>query len=247
MSYFGKNIKKIRGLKRLSQQAFADVFSLKRATLGAYEEGRSEPKIDTIIKVANYFSITIDDILTKEITINELLSFDVGLTTNVNQVVKMGFTEVPFVNELNKVDFVSDFSVSENYDSLPKINIPISARDNLLAFAVQDLVMVKNEEGLFPGDVVVGKRVSNEELTEGDVLIVVAKDSMFVRRFSKKEACYELYADHVNVSPINIDFDEKASFWKVSEVLLKRYPNFTSKFDDRMNQLNAKIEELSKK
>lgn len=247
MSFFGKNIKKIRGVKRLSQQAFADVFSLKRATLGAYEEGRSEPKIDTIIRVANYFSITIDDILTKEITINELLSFDGDFTTNVNQIVKMGFAEVPFVNELNMSDFVSDFAITNNYDSLPKISVPVSKGENILAFAVQDLVMVRNEEGLFPGDVVIGKRISSEELNEDDVLIVLLKDAIFVRRFSKTETHYELKAEHVNVPSINVDFDEKVSFWKVSEVLLKRYPNFTSKFEDRMNQLNAKIEELSKK
>ena len=247
MSFFGKNIKKIRGVKRLSQQAFADIFFLKRATLGAYEEGRSEPKIDTIIKVANYFSITIDAILTKEITINELLSFDGGFTTNVNQVVKMGFTEVPFVNELNMNDFVSNFSISENYDLLPKINIPVAKAENMLAFAIQDLVMVKNEEGLFPGDVVIGKRVSGDELIDGAVLIVLIKDTMFVRRFFKKESHYVLKAEHVNVPSINIGFEDQASFWSVSEVLLKRYPNFTSKFEDRMNQLNAKIEELSKK
>ena len=75
MSFFGKNIKKIRGVKGLSQQAFAEVFDLKRATLGAYEEGRSEPKIDTIIKIANYFSIKIDDLLTSELTVNKLLQF----------------------------------------------------------------------------------------------------------------------------------------------------------------------------
>ena len=46
MSFFGKNIKKIRSVKSLSQQAFADLFDLKRGTLGAYEEGRSEPKIE---------------------------------------------------------------------------------------------------------------------------------------------------------------------------------------------------------
>ena len=57
MSYFGKNIRKIRSLKSLSQQAFAELFDLKRGTLGAYEEGRSEPKLETLIKIANYFSI----------------------------------------------------------------------------------------------------------------------------------------------------------------------------------------------
>ena len=50
MSFFGKNIRKIRTVKSLSQQSFAEMFELKRGTLGAYEEGRSEPKIDTIIE-----------------------------------------------------------------------------------------------------------------------------------------------------------------------------------------------------
>jgi transcriptional regulator with XRE-family HTH domain len=246
MSFFGKNIKKIRGVKRLSQQAFSEIFSLKRATLGAYEEGRSEPKIDTIIRVANYFSITIDDILTKEITINELLSFDGGFTTNVNQVVKMSFAEVPFVNALNMSDFISDFTQSAEYGLLPKISIPIIAEDTMLAFAVQDLVMVRNEQGLFPGDVVIGKRVSDEELNDGDVLIVMVKKTMFVRRILKHEKHYELKADHINVSSEIIKFDEEFSFWRVSDVFLRRYPNFTSKFEDRMNELNAKIEKLSK-
>ena len=54
MSYFGKNIRKIRNVKKLSQQAFAELFELKRGTLGAYEEERSEPRIETIIKIANH-------------------------------------------------------------------------------------------------------------------------------------------------------------------------------------------------
>ena len=76
MSYFGKNIRKIRSLKSLSQQAFAELFELKRGTLGAYEEGRSEPKLETLIKIANYFSIPIDDLLTTELTVNNLLKFN---------------------------------------------------------------------------------------------------------------------------------------------------------------------------
>ena len=80
MSYFGKNIRKIRSLKSLSQQAFAELFELKRGTLGAYEEGRSEPKLETLIKIANYFSIPIDDLLTTELTVNNLLKFKGNLT-----------------------------------------------------------------------------------------------------------------------------------------------------------------------
>ena len=46
MSHFGANIKKIRSIKKLSQSAFADLFSLTRSSVAAYEEGRAEPKYD---------------------------------------------------------------------------------------------------------------------------------------------------------------------------------------------------------
>ncbi len=247
MSFFGKNIKKIRGVKQLSQQAFADIFELKRATLGAYEEGRSEPKIDTIIKVANHFSISIDIILTKEITVNQLLRFNGGITTDVNQVVKAGFVEVPFINKLNCESFISDFKQSQSYDLLPKINVPIQKMNGMLAFTVQDLMMISNEEGLFPGDVVIGTRAMAENINEDEVVLVLANDTMFVRRFNKSDLGYELLADHVNIQPLLIDFDTPVFFWKISEVLLKRYPKFTSKLEDRINQIDAKLRMLSTK
>jgi transcriptional regulator with XRE-family HTH domain len=245
MSFFGKNIKKIRGVKGLSQKAFADIFLLKRATLGAYEEGRSEPKIDTIIKVANYFSISIDVILTKEITVNELLRFDGGITTDVNEVVKTSFVDVPFVSKLNCEAFIFDFKKSETYDLLPKITVPVQKTNGMLAFAVQDLMMVSNEEGLFPGDVVIGARITAENIGEGEVVLVLVNDTIFVRRFSKTTTAYVLLADHVNISPLLIDFDTAVFFWKVSEVLLKRYPSFTSRLEDRINEIDAKLKKLN--
>lgn len=76
MSLIGKNIKKIRAVKKLSQTAFADLLSLSRTSVGAYEEERAEPKIDTVILIANHFGISIDSLLSKELTINEVLKFD---------------------------------------------------------------------------------------------------------------------------------------------------------------------------
>ena len=247
MSFFGKNIKKIRGTNRLSQETFATIFSLKISTLSAYEEGRSETKIDTIIKVANYFSISIDDILTKEITINQLLSFDEGITTDVNQVVKSSFTEVPFINELNSSVFINDFKLSQSYSVLPTITVPIEKSSNLLAFTIQDLFMVTNEEGLFPNDVVVGEAIEPANLIKGDVVITLANDSLFVRRYEVTETEYTLLADHVNIPPIKIPFDTEVYFWKVSYVFLKRYPKFASKLEVRINELDAELKRLSSK
>ncbi len=59
----------------MSQTDFAELFQLKRTALGSYEEGRAEPKIDTLIKVADHFHLSLDQLLRKELTINEIFHF----------------------------------------------------------------------------------------------------------------------------------------------------------------------------
>jgi DNA-binding XRE family transcriptional regulator len=75
MSFFGKNIRKIRIAKKMTQTEFAELFDLKRTSLGSYEEGRAEPKIDTVIKIADYFRLSLDQLLRAELTINDIFHF----------------------------------------------------------------------------------------------------------------------------------------------------------------------------
>ncbi len=75
MSYIGKNIRKIRISKKLTQTEFAELFDLKRTAVGSYEEGRAEPKIETLIKIADYYKLSLDQLLRKELTVNEIFKF----------------------------------------------------------------------------------------------------------------------------------------------------------------------------
>lgn len=76
MTYFGTNLKKIRQIKGLSQQAFAELIDLNRGVISSYEEGRAEPKIETLLRIANYFGIPTDDIISKPLTVNQLANFE---------------------------------------------------------------------------------------------------------------------------------------------------------------------------
>lgn len=75
MTYFGTNLKKIRQIKGLSQQAFAELIDLNRGVISSYEEGRAEPKIETLLRIATYFGIPTDDIISKPLTVNQLTNF----------------------------------------------------------------------------------------------------------------------------------------------------------------------------
>jgi transcriptional regulator with XRE-family HTH domain len=85
MSIFGNNIKKIRILKNMSQQELGELFDISRGSIGSYEEGRAEPKIDSVIKIAAYFKLSIDALLTKELTVNDLSNFTNKISKHIQQ------------------------------------------------------------------------------------------------------------------------------------------------------------------
>ncbi|KAA2221679.1 helix-turn-helix domain-containing protein [Chryseobacterium sediminis] len=92
MSFFGSNIKTIRQVKGLSQKAFADLFDLNRGVISSYEEGRAEPKIETILKVANHFNLNLDKFLTETLQASQL-----GSVSNTDQL--MLFPELAIPND----------------------------------------------------------------------------------------------------------------------------------------------------
>jgi len=59
-SKLAENLKALRRERGWTQQALADRVGLTRPTLGAYEEGRSEPKLSVLIDLAACFEITVD-------------------------------------------------------------------------------------------------------------------------------------------------------------------------------------------
>lgn len=77
MSLFGKNIKKIRNVRGLTQMQLADLIDVSRGVISSYEEGRAEPKIETIIKTADVFNLSIDQLLKTNVTVNQLSGFTV--------------------------------------------------------------------------------------------------------------------------------------------------------------------------
>ncbi len=105
MSFFGSNIKKIRQLKGLSQKAFADLFDLNRGVISSYEEGRAEPKIETILKVANHFNLNLDKFLTETLQADQL-----GGVSNTDQL--MLFPEFSIRNQQEVITESNSSNVS---------------------------------------------------------------------------------------------------------------------------------------
>ena len=63
MSAFAANLKKIRKNKKVSQKVVAQQLGYGYTAIANYESGRNEPSIDDLIKIADYFDISVDYLL----------------------------------------------------------------------------------------------------------------------------------------------------------------------------------------
>lgn len=158
--HFGKNIKKIRSIKKLSQAAFADIFDIKRSSVGAYEEQRAEPKLELVSRIAKHFSISVDALINREITVNELSNFhlyeNIGSETTQVQIPALNIYSVPLVgiNEITNLGIVKAANESEHKITLPDLNkndiaIYLDAISSKLIsekFMANDIIIIKNEK-----------------------------------------------------------------------------------------------------
>lgn len=82
MSYFSANLKYLRGKRDLSQQGLADAIGVKKSNIGSWEEGRATPNLEILVKMANYFSISMQDLIAKNISLDSLDSDNQNFSEN---------------------------------------------------------------------------------------------------------------------------------------------------------------------
>lgn len=214
MSYFGKNLKKIRKLKSLSQKDLADVIDLKRGTLGAYEEGRSEPKIDTIVKFANYISISIDDLLRRELTVNELLNFNTKLTTDESKLRK-SFPKIPIITKNIHLDYVKYHHKESFVSNMPYVEWPLKDENKTYrAYEIVDLEMSDNKGGLYPEDIVVLEKANANDFKKEKLALVVCEDVKF-RNVIYKDEHFILKAKHPAIEDFKLPKEEVKEIWSL--------------------------------
>lgn len=75
VSLLGENLTFLRKNKKLKQDEMLTAIGINRSTWSNYENGLTEPNLDTIVRISEFFSITIDDLLKIDV------GSDVHLTT----------------------------------------------------------------------------------------------------------------------------------------------------------------------
>lgn len=68
---FGKNLRKLRKLKRVSQQKIAEIIGVSQRTISHYEKGESEPSLLCLCKIAECLKVSTDELLGFKLSVGD--------------------------------------------------------------------------------------------------------------------------------------------------------------------------------
>ena len=218
MKHIQANIKHLRTLKKFSQERFADELGWSRSMVGSYEEGRSEPPIDRLIDLSNYFKIPIDILVRNDLRLSKDTSF-----------IEVGNKRVLFpvtVNENNEdlieiiptkasAGYLSGYDDPEYIEQLQKIKLPFLPTGTHRAFPIKGDSMLPVKDGAF----VVAKFVEDiADVRNGRTYIVLTKDDglVYKRVYNqiKNHSTLLLSSDNKAYKPYEVRADTILELWE---------------------------------
>lgn len=251
MSFIGKNIRKIRTIKKLSQQDFAKIFNLARPSVGAYEEERAEPKIDTVIQIAHHFGLSVDVLLTKELTINELYKFDIfksiegdALAVSDKDELK---EETPLVYANSELEYIVNFGNKDFINNLPSIQLPNVKEEKTRAFEVEGAEMEYNNTGLHNGDILLcipADKTSEDALVLDKIYVVITTEKIWVRRLHSRKNGLEFISDNPGYGTISLQKEDLLELWEAVGVY-STYLKPPTRIEERVADLEKKYSEIT--
>ena len=218
MSKIAKNIRHLRGLKKLSQEQLADDLKITRARLGGYEESRNEPPIEILIKISDYFKVAVDALIKADLT-----------KTSPDKLMAIGKNRILFPilldreeNELIEVvpvksvaGYLNGYADPEFVEGLQTMNLPFKVVGKHRVFPIKGDSMPPLETG----DYVVGKYVESvNEIKDGNTYVLLTKDDGLVYKrvynHLKKDRSLLLVSDNKSYEPYQVSSHDVLEIWE---------------------------------
>lgn len=179
------NLKNLREKKKKTQGIIADLIGVSRSTYLNYEKGRSEPPASVLVKIAQYYKVSIDDLLTQDLVAplftQKSKSTDNILSDHI-RVLPVTVTNdkrqnIEFVPAKAIAGYVTGMKNEDYITNLPKIHIPKLPEGSYRAFEIQGHSMPPIQDGY----IVIGQFVEHaRDLKNGNRYILILREGGIV-------------------------------------------------------------------
>lgn len=234
----GENLKLLRKRKGLSQEEIAGELGLTRSSYSGYENGVAEPNLETLIKFSEYFNISLDKLIKRQlgkISEKEWDKIDKGIDADVEgknvRVIAMTVDSdnndnIELVPEKARAGYTTGFADPEYISVLPTFNLPFLKKDRKYrTFPIKGDSMPPVSDGSY----VVGEYVENwSSIKDGHPYIVVTLDDGIVFKIVYKRLednqSFQLCSTNPLYEPYEVHANDIVEIWKFVNYISKDMP-----------------------
>lgn len=257
MSIFSENIKVLRKVKGLSQDALAGILGVKRTTLSNYENALSSPSLEAIGDIADAFHVDIDTLLRCDLSqksAEEIESITSGECDTRGRNLRVIVTTVSPSNEENveivpvkaRAGYTAGYADPEYISSLPHISLPfLSSQRKYRAFPITGDSMPPVPSGSY----VVGEYVVDwHGIKDGEYAIVVTKDEgiVFKRVYMDFErGVVQLVSTSPLYEPYVVSMEDILEIWTFSCYISREITSSVSGMEQMCEMLSRMQKDIS--
>ncbi len=237
MKKIGNNLKFLRKRENLTQEELAIALSIKRSRIGAYEEGRADPKMDTIQEMATFFKVNFSEIINetmdekwlKNKTAKEKKNTQFSDSGNVRilaiTVDKENNENIEAVGIKASAGYLNGFADSTFVEDLPKFSLPIFKNGTFRAFEIKGDSMLPIESGSY----IIAEYISDwKNIKTSETYIIVSVDEGIVYKRIKNDltssGTLTLQSDNPIYEDYTISHQSILEVWKAKAFLSTAMP-----------------------
>ncbi|MCY4779044.1 LexA family transcriptional regulator [Sphingobacterium sp. UT-1RO-CII-1] len=248
MSNIASNLKFLRKKKRITQQQFADLMEIKRASVGAYEENRAEPKYELLKKIAEFYGLSMDE-LAHDVIDENWRPVQKGDASNLRvlsvTVDKDDRENIELVPVKASAGYLNGYSDPEYVAELPKFSLPMFTQGTYRAFEIKGDSMLP----LPSGTVIIGEYVEDwQDIKAGQTYVVISKnDGVVYKRIGQKfkeDKGLKLISDNKVYEPYWLETADIIEVWRAKAFISTEFPEPVA--EPTMESLTAMMAQMQK-
>jgi transcriptional regulator with XRE-family HTH domain len=228
------NLKFLRKKNGLTQAQLAEKLNIKRSLVGAYEEGRAEPRLSTLVNISRLFDISLDQLVTFDLSKNGLEASkgnQPGTEGNKMRVLaitvdKENRENIELVPYKASAGYLNGYADPEFIEELPKFRLPmLNTTGTHRAFEIKGDSMLP----ITSGTVIIGKFIEDwSSIKDGTPCILVSQQEgvVFKRVYNKikADATLRLHSDNPVFDPYEVSIDNIYEIWEAKAYISNSFP-----------------------
>jgi transcriptional regulator with XRE-family HTH domain len=228
--YFAQNLVYLRALHpaRPSQQKLALALDLKKSTLAAWESGRSKPSYEDMLRLAVYFEVSVDDLLTRNMASPQARpwSKDDNLRVLISTVDTTNRENIEYVPIRALGGYAEGYGDVDYISTLPGFQLPFLSQDRKYrAFPYEGDSMPPLREGC----TVIGEFVENwQSIKSGTICLVVTQDEGVVLKkvfnYLEEKGLLVLKSINERYAPYPVLLNDIREIWRFAAYFDTEFP-----------------------